>query len=510
MTTDETGTPVDALLRLASAARLHRASDGRLHAWVPIGDRSETVPLDSAEFRRWLLNAYCTESRQPPGIGTIQRVIALLEARAWFDDATPSVSIRVGRDPGGDDSAFFLDLADSQGRAAWVCGEGWCVVDRPGIHFWRPAGQLSLPVPGTGGSIDLLRPYVNVSDADFRLLVAWLTIALRPVGPYPILVLYGEQGSAKTTLAKILRLLIDPQACPVLTLPNTIRDLTVTAVNGWLLIYDNISAISTTLSDALCGLVTGGGYASRSPFTKRDRTVLQAQRPIILNGIDEFVRRADAIDRSIVLNLPPIPPAKRRAEDEFWKAFHADYPRILGGALDAAAGGLRELPSVQIAELPRMADFAKWGEAVGRALGWPADSFTSAYCSNRDSANSASLEDSLVAKALIDLGPRLAELSGSPEAVLRELTHYVEYRDHNIARVRGHSRPNKRRTANSPRWPKDTRQFSKELRRILPLMRQRGVTAEFDRGSRGSVITFAYSEPLGEFDDIATLFGSPS
>ena len=215
MTSDETEKPVDALLRLASAARLHRSSDGGLHAWVPIGDRSETYPLDSAGFRRWLLNGYCAESRQPPGNGTLQRVISLLEARAWFDDGTPSVSIRVARDPGGDDSAYFVDLANAQGQAAWISAEGWCVVDKPGVRFWRPPGLLPLPTPITGKSIELLRPYVNATDADFRLLVAWITAAMRPAGPYPMLVLYGEQGAAKTTLAKLLRLLMDPQACPL-------------------------------------------------------------------------------------------------------------------------------------------------------------------------------------------------------------------------------------------------------------------------------------------------------
>ncbi len=245
MSTQETQKPVGALLRLALAARLHRSSDGRLHAWVSISDRSETVPLDSAEFRRWLLSGYCTESREPPGIGTIQRVISLLEARAWLDAGTPCVSVRVGRDPGGDDSASLIDLADSQGRAVSVCGAGWRMIDRPASRFWRPAGLLPLPVPRTGASIDLLRQYVNLTDADFRLLVAWITAALRPCGPYPILVLYGPQGSAKTTLAKILRLLIDPQACPLLALPSTTRDLMVTAVNGWLLSYDNISVKGT-------------------------------------------------------------------------------------------------------------------------------------------------------------------------------------------------------------------------------------------------------------------------
>ena len=197
------------------------------------------------------------------------RVVGVLEARARFDGGTPSVFIRVGRDRLGNDPAYYLDLGDPSGRAIRIRPEGWFAVDRPDVHFRRPEGLLALPMPSHEGSIDLLRPYVNLTDADFRLMVAWLTAALRPVGPYPILVLYGEQGSAKSTLAKILRLLIDPQACPLLAEPRSTRDLMVTAVNGWLLAYDNISALPDWLSDSLCRLVFGGGFAAArsSPTT---------------------------------------------------------------------------------------------------------------------------------------------------------------------------------------------------------------------------------------------------
>ena len=66
----------------------------------------------------------------------------------------------------------------------------------------------------------------------------------------------------------------------------------------------------------------------------------------------------------------PIPLNRFRGEDEFWRAFQADRPAILGAVFDAIVGGLRELASVHLAELPRMADYAIWGEAVGRGLGW--------------------------------------------------------------------------------------------------------------------------------------------
>lgn len=172
-------------------------------------------------------------------------------------------------------------------------------------------------MPSRDGSIELLRPFVNLTEGDFRLMIAWVTAALRPVGPYPILVLNSQQGTSKTTLARILRLLIDPQSCPLLSEPASTRDLVATAVNGWLLAYDNLSAITTWLSDGLCRLVYGVGFAGRAVFSNDERSIIHAQRPVILTGIDEIVQRGDLRDRCVFLHPPMILPARRRTEDEY-------------------------------------------------------------------------------------------------------------------------------------------------------------------------------------------------
>ena len=144
-----------------------------------------------------------------------------------------------------------------------------------------------------------------MSDRHFRLLVAWMAAALRPVGPYPILALYGEQAAAKSTLAKVIRLLIDPQAAPLLTIPRGTRDLMVTGHNGWLLAYDNISVINDRFPTGSAWCRPAGRSRARL-FSNDERSVIHVQRPVILSGIEEFVRRGDLSDRSVYLDLPPI------------------------------------------------------------------------------------------------------------------------------------------------------------------------------------------------------------
>jgi len=464
------------LMRLASGARFFRSVDGCFQARVSVGNRNEILALKGAAFRSWLVDGYLKEYAKLPSHWAVSRVLEALEARARFETGSPAVYVRVGSHQEDNESSTYLDLGDASGQAVKISARGWSVVDRPVVHFRRPQGLLPLPLPSRDGSIELLRPFVNLSEADFRLLVAWMAAAHRPAGPYPVLVIHGEQGSAKSTLTRIIRKLIDPQAAPLLAEPGSTRDLMVTALNGWLLAFDNISTLSSRLSDGLCRLATGGGFAARRLQSNDERHFLYAERPIILNGIDEFVHRGDLADRSLSLDLPSIAPTSRRPEDEFWASFAEVYPRILGGLLDAVAGALRELPSVKLSELPRMADFARFGEAAGRGLGWPAGTFIAAYHDNRRASSAGVLEDSVLAVALLELAgwDDLPEQPKSPADLLSFLTDVAD-----------------RKAIASARWPKTPSMLGNELRRLAPQLRAHGLSVTFSRNHKSRMITLS-------------------
>ena len=465
--------PIEMLLKLVACAGSPRGTDGRPFVRVPIQDRFEFYELKSAAFRNWLVDAYLDRCGKLPSRLTISRVVAVLEARAQFRGTIPTVHIRVASAGGRD--VFYLDLGDIEGRAVEIRPSGWKVVQRPGVQFRRPAGMLPLPVPESGGTINLLRPYVNLGEVDFRLFVAWITAAIRPEGPYPPLVLYGEQGSAKSTLARVARLLIDPHSAPLLGEPTSTRDLMITALNSRLLAFDNLGALPGWLSDCFCRLAIGGGHAARSIFTDDQVSYVQAQRPLMLNGIDNFVKRGDLIDRSVFLNLSPIHPSDRRTESEIWASFQFDYSRILGSVLDAVVLGMRILPSVELAEVSRMADFSYWGEAVGRGLGWPEQSFRSAYARNRRVATDNTIEESAVAEALFRVVPPSLKWSGPTAELHRQLTASVG-----------------KTIATSSLWPKHVSQFSGEVRRLAPQLRERGLSIAFSRSRDQRLINLTY------------------
>jgi hypothetical protein len=200
----------------------------------------ETWPIRSKRFRGWLRRRYYEATGGALAEQAISSELDLLEARAQFDAPERSVHVRVAEHEGH----IYLDLADEHWRAIEIGPDGWRVNRCPPVRFRRPAGMLPLPVPEKGGSIETLLPFLNLSSRnDFVLVVAWLLATLRPSGPYPLLAISGEQGSAKTVLSKMLKALVDPNVAPVRALPREERELMIAANNGYVLAFDNLSGL---------------------------------------------------------------------------------------------------------------------------------------------------------------------------------------------------------------------------------------------------------------------------
>jgi hypothetical protein len=185
----------------------------------------------------------------------------VLEARAQFDGEEEPVFVRIAPE---DNGGVCFYLGDDSWRAVQVSPLGWIVMDRPTVGFRRPSGLRPLPTPEREDDTHELRRFVNVSESDFLLLIARITAALLPSGPYPTLVLTGEQGSAKSTLARLLRLLMDPHASPLRFEPKEVRDLMVSARNMWVIALDDLSTMPTWLSDTLFRLATDPHHPDRA------------------------------------------------------------------------------------------------------------------------------------------------------------------------------------------------------------------------------------------------------
>ena len=119
-----------------------------------------------------------------------------------------------------------------------------------------------------------------------------------------------KAGSAKSTAAKTLRRLIDPNASALRSVPKDERDLFIAGSNAACLIYDNLSSIPPWLSDALCRVATGGGFATRALHTDSEEALFEVARPVCLTSVGDVIARSDLADRTIFMALGSI--AKRR------------------------------------------------------------------------------------------------------------------------------------------------------------------------------------------------------
>ena len=367
---------------------LFHTPDAEAFVMLPAGTHRECWPLRGGPFRRWIARLYFERQGTAPGSQALQDALGVLEGMALFRSDEYEVHLRLAEHDGADlPRPRRRLLAGGPDHRERLGGRARAAGQVPPV-----AGMRQLPHPTRGGNIDELREYANVGDDDWPLFAAAAVATLRPRGPFPVLQLHGEQGSAKSTTARVLRELVDPNAAPLRSEPRDGRDLMIAAHNGWIVAYDNVSHLAPWLSDAICRLSTGGGFATRELYSNTDEILIDVQRPVVMNGIEDLATRGDLLDRSLILYLPRINSYRR--EDEFWSAFSEAGPRILGSLLDAVSVALANLDSVRLARAPRMADFAIWATAAEPALGLQRGTFILAYDGNRADAHALSLEAS--------------------------------------------------------------------------------------------------------------------
>ena len=455
----------DGVLELIRDCELWCDKNGVSYITAPVNGHKENWPLKSRNTKRWLINKHRVELGTSVGSQAIDDAVRLMDAIA----ANQGKSYRIFRRVGFFGNKRFVDLCDDNWRVVEVTTAGWALTDDCPIKFIRSSAMRALPVPVAGGMIESLRGFVNVrGDEDFMIICAWLVAAAWGEGPYPILAISGEQGSGKSNLSRVLKAIIDPNDAPVRSAPKEDRDLVIAAHNSHVLAFDNLSGIQHWLSDALCRIATSGGYGTRALYNNTEETVIYAQRLIVLNGIPDLSSRADLADRSMSLHLPTIPQGERRAESDFWKDFDAVLPEILGAVLDAVSSALRNIDGVKLAHLPRMADFAKVIEAASPGLGWEPGQFLEVYEGNRaDMADTAFDSDPVAVwlEKLVD--DRGGVWEGSATALLRDA---------------GEIAPEA--TRNSKYWPASAMSMGSAVRRVAPLLRQRGF--EIDTRHSGS------------------------
>ncbi|HEX6238920.1 MAG TPA: hypothetical protein VFZ68_17095 [Acidimicrobiales bacterium] len=435
--------------------RFLRGEDGRTYA-TPRNGPALAVPLRGRDaLRKHLAGVFFRTYGTVPSGAALSDALTVIDGQAERAD-TQHVGLRVA--PAGH-RTVALDLGGEDGRCVLLDPAGWRITERSPVLFRRSTLTAPLPQPARQGSLVGLRALLNVDETRFRLIVAWLVAALLPDIPHPILALTGEQGTAKTTVARLVVSLIDPSPVPTRSAPHDMRSWAAAASASWIVALDNISTIQPWFSDTLCKAVTGDGIVERALFTDDDVTVLTFRRCIALTTIDAGRLAGDLAERMLPIELARIPPTRRRPDAEIHHAYHAARPDALGALLDLTAQVLAALPHMRPKVLPRMADFARILAAIDHVEGW--DTLPS-YTAAAADATHAVLDSDPVAAAILALLDQLGTWQGTTSQLLELLT--PERRPHG--------------------WPQSARGLTGTLTRLAPALRANGIL--YERHTRGA------------------------
>src|SRR5271156_2277928 len=206
-----------ALLYHARAATPFFSQGGQPCASIPSSvDSRRVLPLRSADFRDWLTANFYSEFETAPSSLALRAVLRTLEARAQYGDShTQKVDHRISFE--GDPfapSKIFIDLANPAGEILEITSQSWTITDNLHQSFRHSPGMLALPNPQSPtpnpDPLQALVQLFHLTEAARTRVLLWLTAALRPPGPYPILILRGPAASGKSAFARALRTLIDP------------------------------------------------------------------------------------------------------------------------------------------------------------------------------------------------------------------------------------------------------------------------------------------------------------
>jgi len=452
--------------------------DKGIELWhTPNGDPFATLALDGHRehhpltrvVRDYVARVYFHEYKRAASSAAMTDATATLTGMAKFDGAEHPVAVRLA----GHNGALYLDLGTPEWVVVEITAADWQVTTTAPVRHWRPRSLRPLPAPVRGGSLNTLRElWPNITDEAWTLIVAWLVATLLPGGPFPILVLVGEQGSGKSTLGKMIRGLIDPASPALRGVPRDERDVVIGGATNYIVALDNLSGLPVWLSDSLCRIATGGGFATRQLFTDADELTLDVTRPILLTGIDSPASRGDLLDRALVVSLPAMTDEQRGEEAALWLRYEALRPALLGALLDAAVCALKRRDQVTLVRKPRMADACTWVTAAEPALGWNDQTTVTAWLGSRQTASEDLVAGDLVAQALTAL---TAAYTGSFNGLLTMLNGTVS-----------------EVTQKARDWPATPRKLSSALRRLAPDLRRLGLAIELPddvKAGRDRVVT---------------------
>lgn len=502
---NEESNKVDELIRLVleteNIETLFIDQYGKPFTAVRIGKNGylEILSMSGTKFKRYLTKLYRENTHKSIGDGSLNTVITTLAAEAQFNGEMIPLDLRVAWGSGTHKSkkdCIYYDLCDTQGNIIEISKEGCRIIngkDNDVPILFRKYNQQPQVMPDwnyPNDIFDQLLNITNVKDSVQRhLLKVYIISTMIPDIDHVILTTYGPKGAAKSFLLKLIKKLVDPTSPLLLTLHKNIDQFIQQVNHNYLNYYDNVKYIPYWSSDEICKATTGVGHTKRQLFTDDEDIVYEHKRCLGLNGINVALIESDALDRSLFVELEEIDEDVRKKENDLWREFEKIKPQVLGYILDILSKAIQIKSTLKLDKLPRMADFAEWGEAISQVMGYPPNSFLEAYAENRNEQNIIAVNENRVGSLLHkyiqelegQLGP-ITNVNFEPQTLYMELIRFAE--DNNIG-------------IRDRQFPKNAATLVKKIKTIIPNLKAAyGIIVTIGRNTTDntSVITICRKE----------------
>lgn len=449
-------------------ARLFLDQYKNFFAQVRVDGHFETWPLKSLKFKTWVLGNYYNLTGNTLTDTRLSVVTKILYWKAYSKGEQIKLKNRVAKK----DDALFYDLTNKRWEIVKITKGSWGIQKQDYPIFRRFSHQNPQTVSKNQRDLELIENFWNIKKRDNLLLAKVILVTFFvPDIPHAILVPYGSQGSAKSTIFKTIKKLVDPSCLSALTFPRSKKELVQQLYHHYFCPFDNISYLPSWISDTLCRSISGEGFSKRALYTDDEDIIYQYKRCVGLNGINAPPKKPDLLDRSVLLGLERISRKERTEEKTFWQQFEKDRSKILAGIFETISSAMKIVETVELKEKPRMADFARWGEAISQSLGYAENEFLRAYFNNIDSQNTSAIENHILGEVVLELMEEKNKWKGTATQLLEKLENIAQ-------RLKVNTKTKK--------WPSAPNVVTRRLNEIKSNLKEMGIEISRKRvGSKG-------------------------
>ncbi|HAS6026990.1 TPA: hypothetical protein I7142_23735 [Vibrio vulnificus] len=331
----------------------------------------------------------------------------------------------------------ILDVGDEAGTQYQLKDGKVSVISEGSDQLFISSGDAeALPPLAEQGDWKKLLPYLNMEKKHQFLFIAWLlhtmTLVRDPDTAYPILVIYGGQGTGKSTFCKrIIRALLDPRAAKIKSFPNKKENLAIALQNEFTSIYDNMRSLTKSWSDYLCIVATYGVEEKRKLYSDGDSVKFDLHGSLVLNGIHDFIEEPDLASRSIYISMKQLSAEQRVNGKVMLQSLEEDLSEIYTGLLELLAKILDVLPTVSIKKAGRLNEFSRFLAAFEVVTKVPEGYLQDLYLKNQQESALESLYLNKLAKPLIQLAQK-AGVQGrkyTPTELYEELVRVTPFHE---------------------------------------------------------------------------------